>query len=63
VQVALLTKRIEELGDHFKSNSKDFSSRHGLLRMVGRRKRLLKYLMGKNYERYTKLIKSLGLRK
>lgn len=63
VQVALLTKRIEGLSDHFKGNEKDHSSRRGLLRMVGQRKRLLKYLMDKDYSRYTKLIKSLGLRK
>lgn len=63
VQVALLTKQIDELGDHFKTHQKDFSSRRGLLRMVGQRKRLLAYLKNKDYERYSKLIKGLGLRK
>ena len=63
VQVALLTKRIEDLGEHFKSHKKDFSSGRGLLKMVGQRKRLLSYLKDKSYNRYSTLIKSLGLRK
>lgn len=63
VQVALLTQRIEGLTGHFKSHQKDFSSRRGLLKMVGQRKRLLAYLKGKSYDRYTKLIQALGLRK
>ncbi|AGZ81936.1 30S ribosomal protein S15 [Campylobacter fetus] len=62
VQVALLTKRISELTEHLKINKKDFSSRLGLLKLVGRRKRLLKYLKAKNYESYTKLIAELGIR-
>ncbi|QQF51876.1 30S ribosomal protein S15 [Campylobacter fetus] len=62
VQVALLTTRISELTGHLKINKKDFSSRLGLLKLVGRRKRLLKYLKAKNYESYTKIIAELGIR-
>lgn len=62
VQVALLTTRIVELTEHLKINKKDFSSRLGLLKLVGRRKRLLKYLKAKNYESYTKLIAELSIR-
>ncbi|PPB69552.1 30S ribosomal protein S15 [Campylobacter hyointestinalis] len=62
VQVALLTTRIVELTEHLKINKKDFSSRLGLLKLVGRRKRLLKYLKDKNYESYTKLIAELSIR-
>lgn len=63
VQVALLTARIVELGDHFKVHSKDHHSRRGLLKMVGQRRRLLEYLKRKNIDRYRKLIEELGLRK
>jgi len=63
VQVALLTTRINELQDHFKSNKKDHHSRRGLLRMVNRRRKLLDYLKKKDSERYRKLISSLGLRR
>ncbi len=63
VQVALLTTRINELQDHFKSNKKDHHSRRGLLRMVNRRRKLLDYLKGKNQERYRELISRLGLRR
>lgn len=63
VQVALLTGRINQLTDHFKSHVKDHHSRRGLLKMVGKRRRLLEYLKGKDVERYRKLIKELGLRK
>ncbi|AII14979.1 30S ribosomal protein S15 [Campylobacter iguaniorum] len=62
VQVALLTTRIAELTEHLKINKKDFSSRLGLLKLVGRRKRLLKYLKANNYESFTKLVSTLGLR-
>lgn len=62
VQVALLTTRIAELTEHLKINKKDFSSRLGLLKLVGRRKRLLKYLKAKNYKSYTKLIAELSIR-
>ena len=63
VQIALLTKRIEMLSEHFKTHLKDHSSRRGLLKMVGRRKRLLRYLMQNHFDRYSKVIKDLGLRK
>ncbi len=63
VQVALLTHRINYLNDHFKTHAKDHHSRRGLLRLVGRRKRLLEYLKERDIERYRALIKELGLRK
>ena len=63
VQVALLTKRINELSEHFKENKKDHHSRRGLLGMVNNRKKLLKYLKGKDESEYLSLIKKLGLRK
>jgi small subunit ribosomal protein S15 len=63
VQVALLTKQIEHLTGHFKTHTKDHSSRRGLLRMVGQRRRLLDYLRGINYQRYRTLIERLGLRR
>ncbi|MDC0651751.1 30S ribosomal protein S15 [Alphaproteobacteria bacterium] len=63
VQVALLTKRINELSEHFKVNKKDHHSRRGLLGMINNRKKLLKYLKGKNESEYLSLIKKLGLRK
>ena len=63
IQVALLTARIRELTEHLKANKKDFAARRGLLKMVGRRAALLKYLTRADRERYTRLIGSLGLRK
>jgi small subunit ribosomal protein S15 len=63
VQVALLTNRIAYLTEHFKSSAKDHHSRRGLLRLVGRRRRLLDYLKGESPERYHKLIERLGIRK
>ena len=63
VQVALLTKRIEHLTEHFKTHGKDHHSRLGLLKMVGKRRRLLDYLKSKNFERYQTTIRRLGLRK
>ena len=63
VQVALLTERINELTEHFKAHKKDHHSRRGLLKMVGKRKRLLEYLKNQDVSRYTNLIGSLGLRK
>ena len=62
VQIALLSKRISDLTEHLKINKKDHSSRLGLLKMVGRRKRLLKYLKSKNYETYSKVIATLNIR-
>ena len=63
VQIAILTKRIEHLTEHFKSHEKDHHSRQGLLRMVGKRRRLLDYLKAKNLQRYQQIIAQLGLRK
>ncbi|HEV7503335.1 MAG TPA: 30S ribosomal protein S15 [Thermoanaerobaculia bacterium] len=63
VQVAILTSRIVELTEHFKTHTKDHHSRRGLLKMVGRRRRLLDYLKGKDVERYRSTIERLGLRK
>lgn len=63
VQVALLTKRIEQLTAHFKTHAKDHLSRRGLLQLVGRRRRLLDYLRSVNYQRYRSLIARLGLRR
>ena len=63
VQVAILTHRISELTEHFKTHSKDHHSRRGLLKLVGRRRRLLDYLKGTDLERYRKTIERLGIRK
>lgn len=63
VQVALLTKRINDLTDHFNAHKKDHHSRRGLMMMVGKRRRLLNYLMRKDIERYRAIIKDLNIRK
>ncbi len=63
VQVALLTERIRELQDHFKANKKDHASRRGLLKMVGKRRRLLRYIKNTDIVAYRELIAKLGLRK
>lgn len=63
VQVALLTQRIEHLTGHFKDHTKDHASRRGLLKLVGQRRRLLRYLQNNDLERYRNLIAKLGLRK
>jgi len=63
VQVALLTHNINKLQGHFKANNHDHHSRRGLIRMVNQRRKLLDYLKGKNTQRYTDLIKRLGLRR
>jgi len=63
VQIAVLSKRIAELTEHLKTHRKDHHSRRGLLQMVGRRRRLLEYLRGKDIERYRELIARLGLRR
>jgi small subunit ribosomal protein S15 len=62
VQIALLTRRIQYLTEHFKAYKKDFHSRRGLLRLVGRRRRLLEYLKAKDITRYRQLVEKLGLR-
>lgn len=63
VQIALLTARIQDLTEHFKTHKKDHASRRGLLQMVGQRRRLLKYLKREDLEKYRALIKKLNLRK
>jgi len=63
VQVAVLSRRISELTEHLKTHPKDHHSRRGLLRMVGRRRRLLEYLRREDVERYRALIAKLGLRR
>ena len=63
VQIAILTERIAELTEHLKINQKDHHSRRGLLKMVGQRRSLIRYLKAKDLGRYNTLIQSLGLRK
>ncbi|MCL4510179.1 MAG: 30S ribosomal protein S15 [Bacteroidetes bacterium] len=63
VQIAILTERINELSPHFESHKKDHHSRAGLLKMVGKRRRLLGYLQSRNVERYRKIVEELHLRK
>ncbi|MFH1198664.1 MAG: 30S ribosomal protein S15 [Candidatus Omnitrophota bacterium] len=63
VQIALLTERINTLGDHFKAHKKDHHSRRGLLSMVGSRRRLLKYLKEKDVKKYEEVLEKLNLRK
>jgi small subunit ribosomal protein S15 len=62
VQIAILTARINDLTEHFRSHKKDHHSRRGLLKMVGKRRRLLDYLRRTDVERYRELIQDLGLR-
>jgi small subunit ribosomal protein S15 len=62
VQVAMLTERINKLSLHLRTNKKDHASRHGLLKMIGQRKRLLAYIQKENQERYRALIGRLGIR-
>ncbi|ANQ53199.1 MULTISPECIES: 30S ribosomal protein S15 [Thermosipho] len=63
VQVALLTARIKHLTEHLKKHPKDYHSRRGLMKLVGRRRKILKYLRNKNPEAYKEVIHKLGLRK
>lgn len=63
VQIALLTKRINDLTSHFDTHKKDHHSRRGLMMMVGKRRRLLDYLIKKDIERYRSIIKELNIRK
>jgi len=63
VQIAVLTQRIAELTEHLKLHKQDHHSRRGLLKMVGRRRRLLEYLKGRDIERYRAIIAKLGLRR
>ncbi|MBQ4100698.1 MAG: 30S ribosomal protein S15 [Oscillospiraceae bacterium] len=63
VQIAVLSKRIADLTEHFKTNKHDHHSRRGLYKMIGRRRNLLNYLMKTDIERYREIVKKLGLRK
>ncbi len=63
VQVAVITERIKEITEHLQTNKHDDKARRGLIQMVGKRKRLLKYLEGKDFEGYKALVAKLGLRK
>jgi small subunit ribosomal protein S15 len=63
VQIAILSERIRYLTEHFKTHAKDHHSRRGLLMLVGRRRRLLDYLRGKDYSRYQQVIERLGIRR
>ena len=63
VQIAILTERIQYLTAHLNANKKDFSTRRGLLKMVGRRRRLLNYLMKNDIQRYRAILEKHGLRK
>ncbi len=63
VQIAILTQRINELASHFDTHKRDLHSRTGLLRMVGKRRRLLEYLQSRNIDRYRKIVEELHLRK
>ena len=63
VQIALLTSRISDLSNHCKWNKKDYSTSRSMIKMVGQRKRLLKYLQRKSHDSYKAIIESLGLRK
>jgi len=62
-QIALLTERINRISDHLKENKKDFSTNRGLMRLVGKRKRLLTYLSNNDLQNYRQLIEKIGLRK
>ncbi len=63
VQIAIFSERIKELTDHLKDHTKDHSTRRGLLKLVGKRRRLLNYLMNSDIERYRAIIAELGIRK
>lgn len=63
VQVGIMTERIKELTEHLKVNKKDFAARRGLLQLVGKRRRLLKYIAADDSQAYLELIKKLGIRR
>ena len=62
VQVAMLSERISKLSDHLQGNIHDFASRQGLLKMIGKRKRLLSYIRGKSEQKYQDLVNKIGIR-
>ena len=63
VQIAILTARINHLNEHFETHAKDYHSRRGMLKMVGKRRGLLEYLRSKDIERYRAIVQKLGLRR
>ena len=62
IQVAILTERISKLSNHLQNNNHDYASRQGLLKMIGRRKRMLSYIKSKNINNYSALVKKIGIR-
>ena len=62
IQVAMLSERITKLSDHLQKNNQDYASRQGLLKMIGKRKRMLSYIKNKNVNKYATLIKKIGIR-
>ena len=62
IQIAMLSERISKLSDHLQGNIHDFASRQGLLKMIGKRKRLLSYVKNKNNQKYQDLVKKIGIR-
>ena len=62
IQVAMLSERISKLSDHLQKNNHDYASRQGLLKMIGKRKRMLTYIKGKNIKSYSELVKKIGIR-
>tara|TARA_B100000212_G_scaffold23094_1_gene15381 strand:- start:491 stop:760 length:270 start_codon:yes stop_codon:yes gene_type:complete len=62
IQVAMLSERITKLSDHLQKNNQDYASRQGLLKMIGKRKRLLSYIKNKDVNKYSTLIKKIGIR-
>ena len=62
IQVAMLSERITKLSDHLQKNNQDYSSRQGLLKMIGKRKRMLSYIKNKDVNKYATLIKKIGIR-
>tara|TARA_B100000963_G_scaffold62973_1_gene51042 strand:- start:2280 stop:2549 length:270 start_codon:yes stop_codon:yes gene_type:complete len=62
IQIAMLSERITKLSDHLQKNNHDFASRQGLLKMIGKRKRMLSYIKNKDLQKYSDLIKKIGIR-
>ena len=62
IQVAMLSERITKLSDHLQKNNQDYASRQGLLKMIGKRKRMLSYIKSKDVNKYAMLIKKIGIR-
>ena len=62
IQIAMLSERITKLSDHLQKNNHDYASRQGLLKMIGKRKRMLSYIKNKDIKQYTDLVKKIGIR-